>query len=65
MQKVISEGLPISGTFIKIVLHYPNDNYEMIENQENIILSTLFPNECKVSVMHYKLMRNMTNKDIV
>jgi pre-rRNA-processing protein TSR1 len=29
------------------------------------ILSTLFPHECKVSVMHFKIKRTLENKEIV
>lgn len=30
-----------------------------------MILSTLFPHECKLSVMHYKINRNFENQEAI
>ena len=65
---VENEGLPINGTYLTIVLTVDEDStFEQIsENKLGwFILSTMFPHECKVSTMHFKLKRTMDNKEIV
>jgi pre-rRNA-processing protein TSR1 len=52
---VIEEGLPINGTYIRIVLEIDASHLASFSLSESLILSTLFPHECKLSVMHYKI----------
>ena len=65
---VENEGLPINGTFLTIVLTVESDvTFEQV-TQNNLgwfILSTMFPHECKISTMHFKLKRTMENNEIV
>jgi len=64
--QVESEGLPINGTFITLVLEVENAHaYTELSQGKPLILSTLFPHECKVSTMHFKLKRTLENKEIV
>lgn len=65
VQQVIEEGLPINGTFISIVLELDQDQHTMFHLNQAVILSTLFPHECKLSTMHFKINRSFENKDIV
>jgi len=61
-----NEGLPINGTYLTIVLEVTNDlTFSEIESKPWVILSTLFPHECKVSTMHFKIKRTLENKEIV
>jgi len=63
---VLAEGLPIHGTFITLVLSVDNDHtFTELDQSRPIILSTLFPHECKISTMHFKLSRTLENKEIV
>lgn len=61
--------MPINGTFIRIVLEVNpailTDNQTIISQGRAIIISTLFPHECKLSVMHFKIQRAFDNKDTV
>jgi hypothetical protein len=64
--KARNEGLPISGTYIKIVINLNQENpLEEPINNRPMIFSTLFTHECKVSVNHFKVRRNDENKSIV
>jgi len=58
------EGLPLNGTYVTIVLEVPSDidaaSYFTLN--QKLIASTLFPNECKLSVMHFKIKRTVENK---
>ena len=61
-----NEGLPINGTYLTIVLEVENDKtFSELESKPWVILSTLFPHECKVSTMHFKIKRTLENKEIV
>lgn len=63
---VTNEGLPINGTYITLILEVENENtFNELDQSKPIILSTLFPHECKVSTMHFKLKRTLENKEIV
>jgi len=64
IQKTIEEGLPISGTYIRIVFDRQSPLFHK-PLPEPLILSTLFPHETKVSVVHYKLHRNDEDKSII
>lgn len=49
---VLSEGLPLNGTYLSLVLEVENDKVFDELEQKNIkylILSTLYPHELKVS----------------
>lgn len=61
------EGLPLGGTYVNIVLEVPKsvDAATAFKLNQSIIASTLFPHECKLSVMHFKLKRTLENKDSV
>lgn len=61
-----NEGLPINGTYLTIILEIENDvTFSELESKSWVILSTLFPHECKVSTMHFKIKRTLENKEIV
>ena len=69
VQQVIDEGLPLNGTYLRIILEV--EDKTLISNQHTlgegkaIILSTLFPHECKLSVMHFKVQRHFEHTDAV
>ena len=65
---VESEGLPINGTYLTIIISVENDStFDDISKKSFpwFILSTLFPHECKISTMHFKIKRIMDNNEIV
>jgi len=39
--------------------------FSQIKPGQPLILSTLFPHECKISTMHFKIKRTLENKEIV
>ena len=50
---VESEGLPINGTYITLILEVDNENtYNEVKVGQVLVLSTLFPHECKITTMH-------------
>lgn len=65
--QVVEEGLPLNGTFITIVLEIPelSGKSSMFQMNQAIILSTLFPHECKLSTMHFKIKRTTENKEVI
>jgi pre-rRNA-processing protein TSR1 len=68
MQKDIveAEGLPINGTYVTIVLQVDNEHtFNEVKQGQHLILSTLFPHECKITAMHFKLKRTLENNEIV
>lgn len=63
---VESEGLPINGTYITLILEVDNENtYNEVKVGQVLVLSTLFPHECKITTMHFKLKRTLENQEIV
>lgn len=55
----------MNGTYLNIVLEISADDLESFPLGKALILSTLFPNEAKVSTMSFKIKRTVENKDIV
>lgn len=63
---VEAEGLPINGTYVTLILEVENDFvFSEIDQSKPLILSTLFPHECKISAMHFKLKRTLENTEII
>jgi len=63
-----NEGLPINGTYICIVLEVEQaEAFDQIKAAmtHGLTVSTLFPHECKVSTMHFKIKRTLENAEIV
>ena len=61
-----SEGLPINGTYVTLVLEVESPEvYNQLKCNTPLIVSTLFPHECKISAMHFKIKRTLENKEIV
>lgn len=61
-------GASLNGTYIRLVLEFNTENPEVIEelkSRQFFILSTLFPHETKLSVMHYKIQRHFENMEPV
>ena len=57
--------MPLNGTYLTIVLEVePGTAHGLFPNKA-VVLSTLFPHESKLSVMHFKVKRTLENKDIV
>lgn len=42
-----------------------DNNSQLFTMGQAVILSTLFPHECKLSTMHFKIKRSFENKEIV
>ena len=60
--------MPISGTYITLILEIENKkDEEELKKYEGkwLIASTLFPHECKVSTVHFKIKRTLENTEIV
>ena len=58
----------MNGTYLTLVLAVEEDAAmeELLKKQgQPIVLSTLFPHECKVSTMHFKVRRTLENAEIV
>lgn len=64
MQQVIDEGLPLNGTYLRIVLEVTPETtaFNNFQVGKALILSTLFPHECKLSVMHFKIQRHFEHQ---
>lgn len=61
-----AEGLPINGTYITLVLEVENEyTFTEVDASKPVVISTLFPHECKISTMHFKIRRTLENKEIV
>lgn len=65
MQQTIEEGLPLNGTYLTIVLEIDSTDVDLLPLGKALVLSTLFPNEAKLSTMSFKIKRTVENKDIV
>lgn len=71
VQQVENEGLPINGTYIRLVLEPCDDKskngiaYLSSSEHKPIIVSTLLPHETKVSVTHFKIKRFDEDKTII
>jgi pre-rRNA-processing protein TSR1 len=69
IQLAIDEGLPLNGTFIRLVLSYDDElKIEELADKVNgkaFVLSTLFPHECKLSIMHFKIQRKPENEEAI
>lgn len=65
VQQATDEGLPLNGTYINIVLEISQDDLNCFPLGKALILSTLFPNEAKLSTMSFKVKRCLENKDVV
>ena len=67
MTQTIEEGLPLNGTYITIVLQLDPEKKESdyFKQSQAVILSTLFPHECKLSTMHFKIKRTAENKEVI
>lgn len=65
--QTIEEGLPLNGTFITIVLQLDPEKKESqyFTMSQAVILSTLFPHECKLSTMHFKIKRTLESKEVI
>jgi len=59
VQQAIEEGLPLNGTYIRLILEY--DGVLELKKDKAYIISTLFPHETKLSVMHFKIQRHFEN----
>ena len=58
--------MPISGTYITLVLEIENKEEDLKKYEGKwLIASTLFPHECKISTVHFKIKRTLENKEIV
>jgi len=55
----------LHGTYLNVVLEITSEDLESFPLGKALILSTLFPNEAKVSTMSFKIMRTIENKDVV
>ena len=55
----------MNGTFLNIVLEIDSQDLESFPLGKALILSTLFPNEAKVSTMSFKIKRTTENKDVI
>ena len=65
---VRSEGLPLNGTYLSLVLEVEKmEVFDELEkkNPRFLILSTMFPHEMKVSAMHFRIKRTLENDEIV
>jgi pre-rRNA-processing protein TSR1 len=62
---VQEEGLPLNGTYLTIVLEIGKEDVNSFAMNQAVILSTLFPQETKLSTMHFKIRRTTENKDAV
>ncbi|CDW72986.1 pre-rrna-processing protein tsr1 homolog [Stylonychia lemnae] len=69
VQQVIEEGLPLNGTYLRIVIEVEEktllSNTSILGEGKAIIMSTLFPHECKLSVMHFKIQRHFEHTEPV
>jgi len=65
VQQAVEEGLPLNGTYITIVLEIAEGSKSSSHFSlgQAVILSTLFPHECKLSTMHFKLKRTIENTE--
>jgi len=64
--QVEAEGLPLNGTYVTIILEVDApETFSELKLGQALILSTLFPHECKISTMHFKIKRTLENKEIV
>ena len=63
IQQAIEEGLPLNGTYINIVLEIAegSEDSALFTANQAVVLSTLFPHECKLTTMHFKLKRTIEN----
>ena len=63
--QAVDEGLPLNGTYVTIVLEIAegSGNSSLFTPGQAVILSTLFPHECKLSTMHFKLKRTIENTE--
>jgi hypothetical protein len=57
--------LPLNGTYLNIVLEIDSKDVHNFTLGKALILSTLFPNEIKLSTMSFKIKRTIENKDVV
>lgn len=60
--------MPINGTYVCLVLEVEREEaFAQIKSlmSKGLIASTLFPHECKVSTMHFKISRTLENTEIV
>lgn len=66
IQQVQEEGLPLNGTFLTIVLEMENpEESNQFTMGQTYTISTLHPNETKLTVCHMKIKRTTENKDVV
>ena len=67
VQQAVEEGLPLNGTYMRLVLEYTEelDMSEVANTEKAYIISTLFPHETKLSVMHFKIQRHFENTEPV
>ena len=67
VQQAVEEGLPLNGTYMRLVLEYTEelDMSEVANTEKAYIISTLFPHETKLSVMHFKIQRHFENNEPV
>lgn len=65
--KAQQEGLPISGTYVRITIMLDEESPFEAPNSPSrpMVFSTLFPHETKVSIMHFKIRRNDENSSII
>jgi len=55
----------LNGTYLTIVLEIDQTDSASFPLGKALILSTLFPNEAKLSTMSFKIKRTVENKDVV
>jgi pre-rRNA-processing protein TSR1 len=64
VQQAIDEGLPLNGTYVRLVLDTTDLNLEL-NAEKGYVISTLFPHETKLSVMHFKIQRHFEHVEPV
>lgn len=66
---MVDEGLPLNGTFLRIVIEISAEslvhNKDKLQVGKAVVLSTLFPHETKLSIMHFKVQKHFDNQEIV
>jgi pre-rRNA-processing protein TSR1 len=54
----------LNGTYVRLVLEFNEElNLAELNKEKGHIISTLFPHETKLSVMHFKIQRHFENTE--
>ena len=65
IQQTIEEGLPLNGTYVNIVIELAPGQSSHFHVDQALVMSTLFPNETKLTTMHFKIKRTFENKEVI